>query len=165
MTSTTTFLMSRGYRLSVMNRRNPNIVLGIIVASILIISIVVVAISSNRPVAEFEEATPESVTQSYLVAVFDGNYDLASEYIEPESNCDASDLDRAYFDKNARVNLLDVDITEDRARVKVVIEFPTGDPFNNYYTEETVFRLVEIDGDWKITGVPWPLYDCSLAAK
>lgn len=148
-----------------MNKKNPNVVLAIIVALIFGISIIVVAISSNRPVAEFEEATPESVTQSYLVAVFDGNYDLASEYIESDSNCDASDLDRTYFDKNARVDLLDVDITEDRARVKVVIEFPTGDPFNNYYTEETVFRLIEMDGQWKITGIPWPLYDCGLESK
>lgn len=148
-----------------MSKRNPNLVLGIIVVTILIISIIVVAVSTNRPIAEFEEATPENVTQNYLVAVFDGNYDLASEFIETDSLCDASDLDRAYFDKNARINLLDVDITEDRARVKVVIEFPTGDPFNNYYTEETVFRLIEIDGEWKITGIPWPLFDCSLETK
>lgn len=152
-------------RILIVSKRNPNLVLVVLVALITIISIIVVIISSNRPTLEFDANSPQAVTQSYLVAIFDEDFDQAAQYFEATSECDASNLDKAYFDKSARINLLEADVTEDRARVKVMIEYLSSDLFNNYYTEETVFRLLKEDGDWKLTGIPWPLYECNIGTQ
>lgn len=157
--------MHQQCRLSLVLKRSPNVVLAVVVTLITIISISVVTVSSNRPTAQFDAATPQAVTQSYLVAVFDKDFDQAMQYFETKSECDASNLDKTYFDKNARINLIAADITDDKARVRVIIEYPNGNLFNNYYTEETVFRLLNQDNVWKLTGIPWPLYECSLGTQ
>jgi hypothetical protein len=152
-------------RLRDMSKRNPNFVLAVIVALITITSIFVVIISSNRSTLEFDANSPQAVTQSYLVAIFDEDFDQAAQYFEATSECDASNLDKAYFDKNARINLLEADITDNRARVKVMIEYSNSDLFNNYYSEETVFRLLKEDDSWTLTGIPWPLYECTISTQ
>lgn len=148
-----------------MSKRSPNQVLAVIVALIAVIAVVVVVISLNRPGANYDKNSPEGVVQSYLSAVFDGNYDEAENYFEENSKCEASDLDRAYITKNIRVDLLDTDITDDKARIKIQIEYPSGAPLDNYYTEEQVFRLVDEADQWKIAGIPWPLYDCGNLSR
>jgi hypothetical protein len=34
------------------------------------------------------------------------------------------------------------------------------DPFGGSYSETQTFRLVKEDSGWKITGIPWPTYEC-----
>lgn len=145
-----------------MNSKSPNRILGIIVALIALASVLVVVISLNKPVQDFDQNSPEGVVQSYLLDIFDGRYDSAVNYLEANSKCEASDLDRAFVPKNVRINLLEVMIDDSSARVKFQIETPSGAPLDSYYTEEQVIRLVKENQDWKITGIPWPLYDCGI---
>lgn len=145
-----------------MNSKSPNRILGIIVALIALASVLVVVISLNKPVQDFDQNSPEGVVQSYLLDIFDGKYDSAVNYLEANTKCEASDLDRAFVPKNVRINLLEVMIDDSSARVKFQIETPSGAPLDSYYTEEQVIRLVKENQDWKITGIPWPLYDCGI---
>lgn len=145
-----------------MNSKSPNRILGFVIALIVSISVLVVVISLNKPVQQLDEASPEGVVQSYLIEVFDGRYEAAMENMEIDSKCEASDLDRAYVPKDIRINLLDVAVEETSARVKFQIETPSGAPLDSYYTEEQVIRLVKEGESWKITGIPWPLYDCGI---
>lgn len=69
-------------------------------------------------------------------------------------------MDRAYVDREARVDLLDTSITGARARVRIAVTTPTGDLVRNSWTEERTIRLEKTDGRWLLTGIPWPLYEC-----
>lgn len=145
-----------------MNSKNPNRILGFVVALIVIISVLVVVISLNKPVQDLEKTSPEGVVQSYLVDIFDGRYETAIQNMESGSKCEASDLDRTYVPKDVRINLLEVVVEDSNARVKFQIETPSGAPLDSYFTEEQVIRLVKEGESWKIAGIPWPLYDCGI---
>lgn len=148
-----------------MSKRGPNQVIAVLVALVAIISVAVVVISLNRPVTDFDKSSPEGVVQSYLRAVLENDYDEAENYLETNTKCETSDLDRAYRANNIRVDLIETEITAEIARVKIQIEYPSGALLNNYYTEEQVFRLVTESAQWKITGIPWPLYDCGSSSR
>lgn len=148
-----------------MTSKNPNRILGLFVALIVLVSILVVVISLNRPVQELDANSPEGVVQDYLEDIFDGNYEAAVTYFEANSKCVASDLDRTYVPTNVRINLVGVELDDSRARVRFQIETPSGAPLDSYYTEEQVIRLVNESQTWKITGIPWPLYDCGTLDK
>jgi hypothetical protein len=148
-----------------MNKRTPNQILAVLVGMISIISILVILISYNQNAVEFDANSPEGITQSYLKSVFDGNYDLAVTYLSANSECDVTDLDRTFINKTVRINLSSVDITGDSARIRLRLEYASGAPFDNNYSEEQVIRLVKEDETWKITGIPWPMYDCGLFVR
>jgi hypothetical protein len=138
----------------------------IVAASVIVVAaVVVLAFSIGRNVTTYESGTPESVAQEYLTAAFDGDFDRAAEFFEPSSNCDADDLDRTYMQENARISLADTVVEGERARVRVAVEIPSGGPLGGFYREEHTLRLVKIDNAWLLTGVPWPLYDCTLPGK
>jgi hypothetical protein len=59
-----------------------------------------------------------------------------------------------------RIGLSDATSTETSAKVTVTIETSNGDPFGGSYSETQTFRLVKEDSGWKITGIPWPTYEC-----
>jgi hypothetical protein len=116
-------------------------------------------------VTEYDATTPEGVAQSYLTAAFDGDFDRAADHIEAGGDCDADDLDRAYIENSARISLVDTSIDGERARVRIAAEIPSGGPLGGFYREEHTLRLVRIDDQWRLTGVPWPLYDCDATGK
>ena len=148
-----------------MSKRTPNQILAVLISVISIISILIILISYNRNAVVFEANSPEGVTQAYLKSVFDGDYDLAASFLEANSKCDASDLDRTFVNKTVRISLSSVDITDESARVKIRLEYSSGSPFDSSYSEEQTIRLVKEDNLWKITGIPWPMYDCGLFVR
>ena len=145
--------------------RRPTTVLVIATSVIVALAVVVLAFSLGRNVTEYDATTPEGVAQSYLTAAFDGDFDRAAGYIEADSDCDADDLDRAYIENSARISLVDTSIDGERARVRIAAEIPSGGPLGGFYREEHTLRLVRIDDQWRLTGVPWPLYDCDATGK
>ena len=77
-----------------------------------------------------------------------------------DTKCAADDFDRAYIQDSIRIGLSDTTSTETSAKVTVTIETSNGDPFGGSYSETQTFRLVKEDSGWKITGIPWPTYEC-----
>lgn len=135
--------------------------LAVVVGVLLLIVVAVVSLTVGRQVTTYDISEPEGVAQAYLQAAFDGDFDEAATFFEPESECDASDLDRAYLQEDVRVSLAGVDSDDERATVRITADIPDGGPFGGYYEERHTLRLVRIDDAWKLTGIPWPLYDCA----
>jgi len=145
--------------------RRPTTVVVVATSVVVVVAVVVLAFSLGRNVTEYDATTPEGVAQSYLTAAFDGDFDRAAEFIEAGSDCDADDLDRAYIQESARISLVDSSIDGERARVRIAAEIPSAGPLGGFYREEHTLRLVRIDDQWRLTGVPWPLYDCNVPGK
>lgn len=142
-------------------RWSPNRVLAVVVGALLLVVLAVVSLTVGRGVTTYDITEPEGVAQAYLQAAFDGDFDEAATFFEPESDCDATDLDRAFLQNDVRISLAGVDTDDERATVRITADIPDGGPFGGYYEERHTLRLVRVDEDWKLTGIPWPLYDCT----
>lgn len=127
---------------------------------VVIAAIVVLALSLGRDVATYDPGTPEFAAQSYLDAVFDGDYDRAATHLDPASDCDVDDLDRAYISGDLDIRLIETVIDADRARVRISVADTTGGVIGGVFREERVLRLVRTANNWLLTGIPWPLFDC-----
>ena len=148
-----------------MAARRQTIILSVVTAVIVVLAVVALVFSVGRNVTEYDDSSPEGVAQSYLTAAFDGDFDRAAEFFETGSTCDADDLDRAFIQDNARISLADVAVEADRARVRIAVEIPSGSPLGGYYSEDHTLRLVLTGDQWRLTGIPWPLYDCNEPGK
>lgn len=146
-------------------RNSPNRVLAIVVGLIIIIGIVVAVLSSTRSVVTLDPGTPQGTVQAYLKAVLEGNNENAAKFFAQDSQCKVQDLDRAYVNKTARVDLVKTETTADTAQVWVRVDMSSGGPFDSSMMEDHTFRLVRTNGIWFLTGIPWPLYDCGVITK
>ena len=118
----------------------------------------------QKPV-DLDPGTPAGVVQQYVTAVMDGDNDRAADLLANSTECDAGDLDRAYIDPASRIEMLESAIDGDRARVRIAVETPSGDLVQSMWTDERTIRLERVNGQWQITGVPWPLYECGVWLK
>jgi hypothetical protein len=142
----------------------PNRALAVVIALVTTVA-ALVFFSSNQTESQFDTGTPEWVVQQYLMAMFDGDTDKAIGYIADSSPCNVTHLDRAWVDRNASIDLVEVTITGQTARVEVDVEFGDGDLFSTPFVESHIYRLERVVDDWLITGVPWPVYDCGEIPK
>lgn len=141
----------------------PNRILAIVVGAMVVLAAVVVVLSANRSTAQLEPGSPEAAVQTYLTGVTEGDYAAAADVLDPAGSCDVDDLDRAGRLESARAYLVDSQVDGDTARVSVEVTVPEGGggPFDTTdYSETHSFRLTRSGDDWRLTGTPWPLYDC-----
>lgn len=122
-------------------------------------------LSSTRQSKDFAPGTPEGVVQLYLKAIISDRNDNAAKYFSSTTTCDATDLDRTWTPESVRVNLSNVDLEGDKAFIDVAVDISSGGPFDDYYTENHTFRLAKESGNWRILGIPWPLYSCEEPGK
>lgn len=142
-----------------MSEKRANKVLGIVLAVIAAVALIAV-LALKEPIAELDKGTPEGAVQQYLDAVTDRDFDQALTYLVSDSKCTVEDFDRAYIQDSLRIGLSEVSPTESTAVVTVSIQYSNGDPFGGTYSEDQNFRLVKTDAGWKISGIPWPTYEC-----
>ncbi len=140
----------------------PNRILAAVLAGIAVLTVAAGVLAANRHVAEFDPGTPETAVQAYLTAVVDGDNERAASLLAADGSCGLDDLDRSYVPDGVRAVLRDSEVNGDTARVDVGVEMSTADLFaGSGYTEKHTFRLVRHGEGWLITGVPWPMYDCT----
>lgn len=143
------------------HRQSNRILVGIgLVALVLVV--VASLLTMNRSEENFKSGTPEATVQAYLKAAIDGKNDLAIRYLSSMTKCTAEDLDRTYISDSMRISLLSSEIQGDSAFVKINSEYSDGGPFGNESSEEHSYRLTKESGQWRILGIPWPLYDCGV---
>ena len=147
-----------------MRMPNANKLLALVIGAISVLAIFVV-LTANQETKQLDPGTPEGVVQKYLSSVIAGDFESALKNLEPTSKCEPEDLDRSYFPQDIRVNLISSTNTSTGAIVKISLEFPTGGPLGDVYTEEHTIRLVQSGSTWFITGIPWPMYDCGGLVK
>jgi hypothetical protein len=145
-------------------RKSANLYLGIVIALILIIA-VIVAVTSSNSTKTLSIGSPEKVVQEYLVALNEGRNDLAFKLLASDSSCSIQDLDRAYHSPDAETSLLESKATENTAVVRVSIQYDPYTIIDGSSGEEQTYRLIKEDGQWRISGIPWPLWDCGGAKK
>jgi len=147
-----------------MSNQKANRVLGLVVAVISVIALIVV-LAVKEPTPQLDASSPEGVVQQYLQAVTDRDFEAAVTFLGTDTKCKVEDFDRAYIQNSLRIALSDVSKTQTSASIKVLIETDSGDPFGSGYSENQAFRLTKSDSGWKITGIPWPTYECAGVVK
>jgi hypothetical protein len=146
-----------------MNKSNRVLLIIAIFTGLLLVSSLFLI--SSKDIKKLDPATPEGVVQLYLNEVINGQYEEAINYLSATSNCKATDLDRAYLADSLRINLVSSEINEESALVKIEVETQSGGPFNDSYTESHNYRLAIENTNWKILGIPWPMWECGLVTK
>ena len=142
-----------------MSNQRANRMLGLVVAAISIMALIaVLAVKETTP--QLDANTPEGTVQQYLKSVTERDFDTAITYLASDTKCKIEDFDQAYIQDSVRISLSDTSITSDSAMVKVGIENSSGDPFGGSYAESQTFRLTKSASAWKISGIPWPTYQC-----
>lgn len=147
-----------------MSENRANRVLGIVIATIAVVALIVV-LAVKQPTAELDEGSPEAAVQQYLSAITERDFSQAMVSLASDSKCTLQDLDRAYIQDSLRIGLSDISSTDSTASVTVKIEVSNGEPFGSTYSETQTFRLIKDDSGWKLTGIPWPMYECGSEYK
>ena len=146
-------------------RRGANQVLAFIVLFTLVLAAVAAFLTSSRETKDYALNTPEGVVQSFLNDVIDGKNEDAARYFSVTSTCDATDIDRSWIPDTVRVNLTNTQIEGERAYIDVAVDMNQDQLFGDMYTEKHSFRLAREGSNWKILGIPWPLYSCDEVNK
>lgn len=145
--------------------KNPNRVLAVIIGFVILAVAVATLLSATKTAVVLDRSTPTGSVQIYLKAILSGKNVAAAKMLSPSSTCTIEDVDRAHVVHTARVLLLDATTNGGNAEVRVRVEIPSVDPLGDSMTEDHTFRLINMNRSWLLTGVPWPLYDCGMAAK
>lgn len=135
-----------------------------IVAGIVLIVIVAFLITMSRPEATYQaDDTPEGVAHNYLLALENGEYERAYEYLSPNLHCYpvsitkfTEDVKRYSWifreDVDNNLSVKSAEVTDDRATVQVLeSRFYGGDLFDsNQNTSVFEMELRLEDGAWKV---------------
>lgn len=131
------------------------------VAGLLLLAVVAAVLSVIRDDPEYAEGTPEATVQSYVVAAVAQDGEEAVRHLDPADGCTARHVEEGWINPASRVVLRDTEIRGDRATVRVDILTPSGDPFSpSEWSDRQTFDLRLVDGEWLISGTPWPAYRC-----
>lgn len=111
------------------------------------------------------EDTPEGVAHNYVLAVLNKDYEKAYEYLADLKYKPTYDEFRQSF-LNGMVNPegtgLDIGeaaITGDEAVVELTLYYSYSDPFSSRYGSPDRAVLVDQDGTWKISTMPYNFWD------
>ena len=146
------------------------------VVSLLAIAALVVGLVAAGKEKVLPEDSPERVVQSFLLAVQDGDYKKAYDYLG--SNLKARCAYDRFLEQRPGGQIEEMQATlagtktfDGQVEVKIVVtRFRTSGPFlapfdspASSYTE--TYILVQEDGQWRFARMPWPLYWCPEPAK
>lgn len=145
-------------------RKSTNLYLGLVVSIVLIIALIA-AIATDNSSKTLSAGSPERVVQEYLQAINDGRNDLAAKLLARDSSCTIQDIDRAWRSPSSQIALLESRKTGDTAVVRISLQRDANALMDPSSDEEFIYRLVKESNEWRISGIPWPLYDCSGIKK
>ena len=156
-------------RRSVAPRGRPRVLLWVL-AGLTVTALAIGAVAGAlREPAELPADTPEGVVQAYLQAVLDGDVGAARAHLDEATaeRCTAADYRQGWVPESLTATLDDVRIAAPaggsaEAEVDVRLRTVAGpEPFGggDFSSLET-FVLTREDGDWQLTGEPWPVFAC-----
>jgi hypothetical protein len=147
-----------------MSNHRANRVLGLVVAAISIVALIaVLAVKQTMP--QLDASTPEGTVQKYLQSVTTRDFNATVTYLAVDTKCKIADFEQAYIQDSVTISLAEAKVSGNFATVKVNIDTSTGDPFGGSYSESQALQLVKSETGWKISGIPWPTYQCGGVFK
>ncbi len=117
------------------------------------------------------DTTPEGVVHNYVLAILDKDYKKAYGYLADLDNKPTyEDFRQSFFNgsvnpQNSGVDVGTAEINGDEATVTVTVFYSTSDPFSSGYQNEDRVLLVQQNGDWKISSMPYNYWNYSWYQK
>ena len=140
-----------------MNPR-PNVVLAVVIAIVALLAVLAGVFTATRQQPEPDPSTPDGVVQLYALALIRGDDDEAVRYLDPSLGCSAP-LPGVMRPLRASLTVADTRVTGARATVLADVTESQGGMLNTWEHREE-FQLTQTDGEWFLTGNPWPVYGC-----
>ncbi|HSO68917.1 MAG TPA: hypothetical protein VLQ67_04695 [Arachnia sp.] len=140
-----------------MNTR-PNVVLAVVIATVALLAVMAGVFTATREQPDLDPSTPDGVVQLYALALIRGDDDEAVSYLDPSLGCSAP-LPGVQRPLRAGLTVADTRIDGDKAIVVADITESQGGLLDTWEHREQ-FELRTKDGEWMLTGHPWPVYGC-----
>lgn len=136
----------------------------LLLGTVLVVVIFGAVVGALRGPVALDLETPEGTIQAYAQSVLDMDHARARSLLTEElaDRCTAHDFRSAWVPTSTTATLLEVRNREQTAEVVVRFRSMAGpEPFGagGINTIET-FSLVREGGQWRISEVPWPLFEC-----
>lgn len=128
------------------------------IGAMALVALAILSAIQSKP-SEFTSGTPEATVQGFFKALSERDSEAALGYFVTDSPCELFEIDRQSLSQEITIDLVETEITADASKVKVRIRYSSNDMISGW-KEEQVIRLTKESGQWRITGTPWPLYDC-----
>ena len=118
----------------------------------------------QQPQGYGPEDSPDGVVRNYVLALQAGDYHRAYGYLQESENkpefavFQQAALRNETGNSSAGVQLGEVSMSGDHARVGITILHFNNDLFNRSWDENTAALLTLQDGVWRITSMPYPYW-------
>lgn len=135
--------------------------LALVLVGTLIGAALLVVLTADRP-ADIDPSSPEGAVQAYATAVISGDERTAASYLSSGALARCVNGSSVFIDGDMQVNLISTDVRPGSADVRVsIVRIFDGGLFGATESRtEANFDLADVDGHWKIDGVPWELRVC-----
>jgi hypothetical protein len=143
--------------------RPPRLARWSLAVALMVVIVAGVAVGVLREPVLLDPHTPEGTVQAFMRAVLDGDWNAARSHITDElkAECTAIDFRHSWIPDSLTATLDDVRIDGDEAEVVIRLRTAAGPgPFGGGYEATETFDLLREDTAWRVTGQPWPVYDC-----
>ena len=140
--------------------------IGILAGIGALIVIALVLFFARQDTKEYKtDGSPSSVVFNYVLAVTNRDYEKAYTYLADLANKPTYEEFRQSFlngmvnADNVAVDVGEEQIDGDVASVEVNLIYGSSDPFSSSYRNLDHAALVQEDGDWRITSMPYNFWD------
>lgn len=131
------------------------------VAGLLLLAVVAAVLSTTREGPGYAEGSPEATVQSYVAAAVAKDGEEALRHLDPAAGCTAQHIEESWVRPGSRIVLRNTSVDGDRVTVRLDVVSASGGPFDaSEWTNQETLELRQVDGQWRVTGTPWPVYTC-----
>ena len=146
--------------------KHDRFLLGILVFIALLVAAALTLFFTRQDMQTYgAEDTPEGVIRNYVLALQNRDFERAYGYLADKDNKPTLDafrqafLNRQLDISNAAIQIGSVELTgSDQAMVEVTIVYASSDPFSTGWSSNEPALLVEQDGAWRISSMPYPYW-------
>ncbi|NCP16645.1 hypothetical protein GW866_06340 [bacterium] len=146
--------------------KHDRFLLGILVFIALLVAAALTLFFTRQDMQTYgAEDMPEGVIRNYVLALQNRDFERAYGYLADKDNKPTLDafrqafLNRQLDISNAAIQIGSVEmIGSDQAMVEVTIVYASSDPFSTGWSSNETALLVEQDGAWRISSMPYPYW-------
>ena len=139
------------------------VILGVI--GLLIVLAVGLFFARQGPQEYGPEDNPEGVLRNYVLALQNEDYARAYKYLQDaKGKPDFTQFRQRFLTidmsrERTSVQIGEVDQTDEDAVVGLIITYGGNQPFTSNWSEKDAALLMQQEGEWKLTYMPYPYWD------